>query len=193
MIEWLEQYLSQSSTTLLMVTHDRYFLDRVCNHIMELEEGNLFHHQGNYADYLEKRAERETNLQTEVYKAQQLMKKELEWLRRSPKARTTKSKSRIDAFQGIKEKAQTKTSKHELRLEVKMSRVGGKIIEMHQVSKSFAGNIMLDAFSHTFKKGSRIGIVGPNGVGKTTFLNLVTGRLEPDSGEFDYGSTTVFG
>ncbi|GJM27744.1 MAG: ABC transporter ATP-binding protein [Cyclobacteriaceae bacterium] len=193
MIEWLEQYLSKSSITLLMVTHDRYFLDRVCNHIMELDEGSLFHYRGNYAHFLEKKAEREANLQTEVHKAQQLMKKELEWLRRSPKARTTKSKSRIDAYQGIKEKAQTKTSKDSLRLEVKMSRVGGKIVEMHKVSKSFGTNLMLDTFSHTFKKGSRIGIVGPNGVGKSTFLNLVTGTLEADSGKIDYGATTVFG
>lgn len=193
MIEWLEKHLSQSAITLLMVTHDRYFLDEVCTHIIELDHGQLYHYRGNYAYFLEKKAERESRLETEVHKAQQLMKKELDWLRRSPKARTGKSKSRIDAFQGIKEKAQTKTRKEELRLEVKMSRVGGKILEMHQVSKSLGDALMLDAFSHTFKKGARIGIVGPNGVGKSTFLNLVTGTLMPDTGEIVHGSTTVFG
>jgi ATP-binding cassette subfamily F protein uup len=193
MIEWLEKHLSQSATTLLMVTHDRYFLDRVCNHIMELDEGNMFHHQGNYANYLETKAEREATLQSEVHKAQQLMEKELDWLRRSPKARTGKSKARIDAFQGIKEKAHTKTSKDQLQLAVKMSRVGGKILEMRQVSKHFDGNPMLKSFTHIFKKGARIGMVGPNGVGKSTFLNLVTGILSPDSGRIDYGANTVFG
>ncbi len=193
MIEWLEQFLSESSITLLMVTHDRYFLDRVCNQILELDGGNIYHHQGNYANYLEKKAEREATLQSEVHKAQQLMKKELAWLRRSPKARTGKSKSRIDAFQGIKEKAQIKTDNNQLRLEVKMSRVGGKILELDQVSKRFGDAVMVDTFSHTFKKGARIGIVGPNGVGKSTFLNLTTGALKPDSGKIDYGTTTVFG
>ena len=193
MIEWLEKYLSEPSVTLLMVTHDRYFLDEVCTQIMEIDQGQLYQYQGNYAYYLEKKAEREALLETEVHKAQQLMKKELEWLRRSPKARTGKSKSRIDAFQGIKEKAQTKTQKSELRLDVKMSRVGGKILEMHGVTKSFGDQLMLDGFSHVFKKGARIGIVGPNGVGKSTFLKLVTGALAPDAGEVDYGATTVFG
>jgi len=193
MIEWLEQFLSESSVTLLMVTHDRYFLDRVCNQIMELDGGRIYHHQGNYTNYLQSKAEREAILQSEVHKAQQLMKKELEWLRRSPKARTGKSKSRIDAFQGIKEKAQTNTQHAELRLETSMSRVGGKILELDQVSKRFGDKLMLDKFSHTFKKGARIEIVGPNGVGKSTFLNMITGSLKPDSGKVDYGTTTVFG
>jgi ATP-binding cassette subfamily F protein uup len=193
MIEWLEKYLSQSSVTLLMVTHDRYFLDEVCSRIIELDGGQMYHYQGNYAYFLKKKAERETRLETEKHKAQQLMKKELDWLRRSPKARTGKSKSRIDAFQGIKQKALTKTNQDELRLEARMSRVGGKIIEMHQVSKSFGDEVMLDGFSYTFKKGARLGIVGPNGVGKSTFLNLVTGAISPDSGNVDFGTTTVFG
>lgn len=193
MIEWLEKYLSKSSVTLLMVTHDRYFLDRVCNHIIELDEGNMYHHQGNYGYYLEKKAEREAVLQTEIGKAEKLMKKELEWIRRSPKARTTKSKSRIDAFHLIKQKALTKTVKDELRLEAKLSRVGGKILEMKQVSKSYGSNVIMEDFSHTFKKGARIGIVGKNGTGKSTFLNLLSGQIAPDSGEVDLGTTTVFG
>ena len=138
MIEWLEKHMSEPSVTLLMVTHDRYFLDEVCTQIMEIEQGQLYPYQGNYAYYLEKKAEREALLETEVHKAQQLMKKELEWLRRSPKARTGKSKSRIDAFQGIKEKAQTKTQKPELRLEVKMSRVGGKYWRCMESPKALA-------------------------------------------------------
>ena len=193
MIEWLEKHLSLSSITLLMVTHDRYFLDEVCNHIIELESGTMYQHRGNYAYYLEKRAARETALKTEVHKAQQLMKKELDWLRRSPKARTGKSKSRIDAFQGIQKKARIKTNKDELRLEVKMSRVGSKILEMKQVSKYFESRCVLNQFTHTFKKGARIGIVGPNGAGKSTFLNIVTGAVVPDSGTVDAGATTTFG
>ena len=193
MIEWLEKHLSLSSITLLMVTHDRYFLDEVCNHIIELDSGKMYRHRGNYAYYLEKRAARKTALESEVHKAQQLMKKELDWLRRSPKARTGKSKSRIDAFQGIQEKARTRTSKDELRLEVKMSRVGNKILEMNGVSKSFESHTILDQFTYTFKKGARIGIVGPNGAGKSTFLNIVTGIVEPDSGTVDAGTTTTFG
>jgi ATP-binding cassette subfamily F protein uup len=193
MIEWLEKYLSKSSVTLLMVTHDRYFLDRICNHIIELDEGNMYHHQGNYGYYLEKKAEREAVLQTEIGKAEKLLKKELEWIRRSPKARTTKSKSRIDAFHLIKQKALTKTVKDELRLEAKLSRVGGKILEMKQVTKSYGSNVIMEDFSHTFKKGARIGVVGRNGVGKSTFLNMISGREFPDSGEVDLGTTTVFG
>ena len=193
MIEWLEKYLSKSSVTLLMVTHDRYFLDRVCNHIIELDEGHLYHHKGNYGYYLEKKMEREAVLQTEIGKAEKLMKKELEWIRRSPKARTTKSKSRIDAFHLIKQKALTKTVKDELRLEAKLSRVGGKILEMSDVVKSYGDKLIIKQFSHTFKKGARIGIVGKNGVGKSTFLNLLSGQIIPDSGEIAIGATTVFG
>ncbi len=193
MIEWLEKFLSQSSVTLLMVTHDRYFLDRVCNHIIELDEGHLYHHKGNYGYYLEKKAEREAVLQTEIGKAEKLMKKELEWIRRSPKARTTKSKSRIDAFHQIKKKALSKTVKDELRLEAKLSRVGGKILEMKDVVKSYGDKLIIQQFSHTFTKGARIGIVGKNGAGKSTFLNLLSGQVAPDSGEVAIGATTVFG
>ena len=193
MIEWLEKFLSQSSVTLLMVTHDRYFLDRICNHIIELDEGHMYHHQGNYEYFLEKKAEREAVLQTEIGKAEKLMKKELEWMRRSPKARTTKSKSRIDAFHMIKKKALTKTVADELQLEAKMSRVGGKILEMKDVVKSYGDKQIIQQFSHTFKKGARIGIVGNNGTGKSTFLNLLSGQISPDSGEVSIGTTTVFG
>ncbi len=193
MIEWLEKYLSKSSVTLLMVTHDRYFLDRVCNHIIELDEGHMYHHNGNYGYYLEKKMERETVLMTEIDKAEKLMKKELEWIRRSPKARTTKSKSRIDAFHLIKKKALTKTVKDELRLEAKLSRVGGKILEMKDVVKSYGDKLIIKQFSHTFKKGARIGIVGKNGTGKSTFLNLLSGQIIPDSGEVSIGATTIFG
>jgi len=193
MIEWLETYLSKPSVTLVMVTHDRYFLDRVCNHIIELDEGHLYHHNGNYGYYLEKKMEREAVLQTEIGKAEKLMKKELEWMRRSPKARTTKSKSRIDAFHQIKKKAQTKTVNDELRLEANLSRVGGKILEMKDVTKTYGDKRIIQQFSHTFKKGARIGIVGKNGTGKSTFLNLLSGRLAPDSGEVVVGTTTVFG
>jgi ATP-binding cassette subfamily F protein uup len=193
MIEWLEKYLSQSSLTLLMVTHDRYFLDRICNHILELENAKLYHHKGNYAYFLEKRAERETVFKTEVDKAGKLLKKELEWMRRSPKARTTKAKSRINSFYEIKDKASKKTSKDELRLDIKMSRIGGKILEMKNVSKSFGDLKILEGFTHTFKKGERIGIVGKNGVGKSTFLNLILGTQKQDSGKINIGDTTIFG
>ncbi len=193
MIEWLEKYLNQQNITLLMVTHDRYFLDRICNHILELHEGKLYHHNGNYAFFLEKRAEREEVLKTEIGKAKQLMKKELEWMRRSPKARGTKAKSRITAFYETKEKASTKISKEELKLDVKMSRVGGKILEMKNVQKAYGDLKILNGFSHTFKKGERIGIVGKNGMGKSTFLNILSGREEADYGKINVGDTTVFG
>jgi len=193
MIEWLEKYLSQSSVTLLMVTHDRYFLDRICNHIIELQDGKMYHHKGNYAYFLEKKAEREAAFKTEISKAGTLMKKELEWMRRSPKARTTKAKSRISSFYEIKEKASTKIDKSELRLEVKMSRIGGKIVEMKHIAKSYGDKQIMKGFSHTFKKGERIGIVGNNGVGKTTFLNILTGLEKADYGKLNIGETTVFG
>ena len=193
MIEWLEKYLQQQKITLLMVTHDRYFLDRVCNHILELEGGKLYHHRGNYAYFLEKREERETAFDVEVSKAGKLMKKELEWIRRSPKARTTKSKSRITNFEKIKVKANSKTAKQELNLEIKMSRVGGKILELKKVRKSFGNLSILDGFDYRFKKGERIGIVGRNGVGKSTFLNILTGVEPADSGKVNPGETIVYG
>lgn len=193
MIEWLEKYLQQQKITLLMVTHDRYFLDRVCNHILELEDGKLYHHTGNYAYFLEKRAEREAVYNTELSKANKLMKKELEWMRRSPKARTTKSKARITNFDNIKEKATNKKVTQELNLEIKMSRIGGKILELKKIYKSYHKIDILKGFDYTFKKGERIGIVGKNGVGKSTFLNILTGNETVDSGKVNVGETIVYG
>ena len=193
MIEWLEKYLQQQKITLLMVTHDRYFLDRVCNHILELEDGKLYHHTGNYAYFLEKRAEREAVYNTELSKANKLMKKELEWMRKSPKARTTKSKARITNFDNIKEKATNKKVTQELNLEIKMSRIGGKILELKKIYKSYNQIDILKGFDYIFKKGERIGIVGKNGVGKSTFLNILTGNVTVDSGKVNIGETIVYG
>ena len=193
MIEWLEKFLQQQKITLLMVTHDRYFLDRVCNHILELEDGRLYHHTGNYAFFLEKRAERETIYDTNLSKTGKLLKKELEWMRRSPKARTTKSKARIANFKNIKEKASKKKVKHELNLEIKMSRIGGKILELKKVYKSYGDLKILNGFDYTFKKGERIGIVGKNGVGKSTFLDILTQNESADSGKVNVGETIVYG
>ena len=193
MIEWLEEYLKNQNITLLMITHDRYFLDRVCNHILELEDGKLYHHKGNYSYFLVKRDERESNFNVELSKAGRLMKKELEWIRKSPKARTTKSKARVDNFEVIKTKASSKKIKQELKLEVKMSRVGGKILELKKVYKSYGDLKILTGFDYTFKNGERIGIIGENGVGKSTFLNIITQSLKPDSGKINIGETIVYG
>ena len=193
MIEWLEKYLAQQKITLLMVTHDRYFLENVCNHILELENGQLYHHKGNYSYFLEKRTERENNFDVEIQKAGKLMKKELEWVRRSPKARTTKSKSRLQSFEKIKEKANSGRKKSDLKLEVKMSRVGGKILEIKNIQKSYGDICILDGFTYTFKKGERIGILGSNGVGKSTFLNILTGKEKADGGKINIGETINFG
>ena len=193
MIEWLEKYLQQQNITLLMVTHDRYFLERVCNHIFELEGGNLYHHKGNYSYFLEKRDERESNFDVEISKAKKLMKKELDWIRRSPKARTTKSKARIDNFNNIKKKANSKKVKQELNIDVKMGRIGGKILELININKSFNELNILKGFDYTFKKGERIGILGKNGVGKSTFLNIITGIETPDSGKINLGETINYG
>lgn len=193
MIEWLEKYLSQQNVTLLMVTHDRYFLDNVSNQILEMDNGKLYHHKGSYAYFLEKKAEREEVFRTETGRAVQLMKKELEWMRRQPKARTTKSKSRIEAFYEIEEKAKGGPKEAELRLEVKMNRIGGKVLEIKKLSKSYGDKVMLKGFDYTFKKGERIGIVGKNGAGKTTFLNLITGLEQPDGGKINTGDTIVMG
>ena len=193
MIEWLEDYLKNENITLLMITHYRYFLDRVCNHILELEDGKLYHHKGNYSYFLLKRDERESNFNVELSKAGRLMKKELEWIRKSPKARTTKSKARVDNFEVIKTKATSKKIKQELKLEVKMSRVGGKILELKKVYKSYGDLKILSGFDYTFKNGERIGIIGRNGVGKSTFLNIITQSLEADSGKINVGETIVYG
>ncbi|MBK0404613.1 ABC-F family ATP-binding cassette domain-containing protein [Adhaeribacter sp. BT258] len=192
-IEWLENLLSTQQQTLLMVTHDRYFLDKVATEIAELDGGQVYSYKGNYAYFLEKKAEREEMAGAEVDKARNLMRKELEWMRRQPKARGTKSKSRIDAFYETKEKAAGKASGPGLELSVKTTRQGGKIMEVSHISKSFGGKKLIDDFSYVFKKQDRIGIIGPNGMGKSTLLNMLTGKLEPDSGEIDRGQTTVFG
>lgn len=193
MIEWLESYLAKSAITLLMITHDRYFLDRVCNHIIEIDGGNLYHHDGNYGYYLQKKAERQEVEQVEFGKAGQLYKKELEWMRRAPKARTTKSKSRIEAFYDVEDRAKRKTDGPEIRLEVNMTRMGNKIIELISIRKQFGDNVILRDFSYSFSRGERIGVIGKNGVGKSTFLNVLTGKVAADSGKIDKGSTIVFG
>jgi ABC transport system ATP-binding/permease protein len=193
MIEWLETTLAKSNMTLLMVTHDRYFLDRVCNHILELDDGTLYHHKGNYQYYLEKKAERQEVEKTQAAKAGQLMKKELEWMRRGPKARTTKSKSRIQAFYETKEKAEAYQEEDDIRLEAGMARLGSKILELRDVNKRYGELVILDDFSYSFTKGERIGIIGPNGAGKSTFLKIITGEEPADSGEVIKGETIVFG
>tara|TARA_Y100000589_G_scaffold331632_1_gene386041 strand:- start:1440 stop:3314 length:1875 start_codon:yes stop_codon:yes gene_type:complete len=193
MIEWLENFLKSQNVTLLMITHDRYFLDRVCNHILELEDGKLYHHKGNYGYFLIKRDERETTFNTEISKAGRLMKKELDWIRKTPQARTTKSKARVSNFDKIKEKANSKKVKQELNLEVKMSRVGGKILELKKVYKAYDDLKILSGFDYTFKNGERIGIIGDNGVGKSTFLNIITQKETPDSGKINIGETIIYG
>lgn len=193
MIEWLEAWLSRSTLTLLMVTHDRYFLDRVCDHIIEIDTGRLYHHRGNYSHYLEKKAERLEIEETQRGKAFQLYRRELEWIRRSPKARTSKSKSRIDAFYQTEKRAKQKREDGVLRLETATRRMGGKILEMENVTKRFGETIILGGFSHEFQRGERVGILGRNGVGKSTFLNILTGEEAIDSGRIDRGATMVFG
>ncbi len=193
MIEWLEKHLANDSTTLFMVTHDRYFLDTVCNQILELADGKLYRHKGNYAYFLEKRAEREAIFDKSIDKANKLLKQELEWMRRMPQARTTKAKSRIDAFYDLEKTVAGKRSKDQLSLDVKMSRVGGKILELKVIRKGYENLKLIDGFTYTFKKGDRVGIVGPNGIGKSTLLNLMIGAEKPDSGKVNIGQTTVFG
>jgi len=193
MIEWLEEYLSRSNLTLLMVTHDRFFLDRVCTRIFELSLGKLYQYQGNYEYFLDKRTAREDLRKVEAHRAGRLMKRELEWLRRMPKARTGKSKSRIDAFQDIKAKAQLEEEGGELVLQVKSPRLGGKIMEIEEMSKRYASLTIIDKLSYKFSRGERLGIIGRNGTGKTTFLNLITGLELCDSGMVITGETLVQG
>jgi len=192
-IEWLENYLSGQNITLIMVTHDRYFLDNVANTIIELDKGKLYTYKGNYAYFLEKKSEREDILKAEVSKARNLLKKELEWMRRQPKARGTKAKYRIEAFHELKDKASQNLKKERMELDIQKTRQGGKIIELYNVSKSYGDKKMVDDFSYIFKKKDRIGIVGSNGVGKSTFLDLLTGKSKPDSGEILPGETTKLG
>jgi ATP-binding cassette subfamily F protein uup len=192
-IEWLEKLLTEGSKTILMVTHDRYFLDNVCNEILEIDRGKIIPYVGNYGYYLEKKAEREASDEATFQKNSNLLRKELEWMRRQPKARGTKSKSRIDAFYDLESKTKDRGAKENVELSVKVSRQGNKIMEMHGISKGFNGNTYIKDFSYTFKKGDRIGLAGKNGSGKSTLLNLITGGLQPDSGEIVKGETTVIG
>ncbi len=193
MIEWLEAFFAKENMTLFMVTHDRYFLERVCNEIIELDEGQLYSYKGNYSYYLEKREARIEREAVETGKAKQLFKKELDWMRRQPKARTTKSKSRIDDFADIKHRAHQRRNDHEVLLELNMERLGSKILEFHKVSKAFKDKVILNGFDYTFKKGERVGIIGKNGTGKTTFLNLLTQTTQPDAGKVVKGDTIKFG
>jgi ATP-binding cassette subfamily F protein uup len=193
MIEWLESYFKQENYTILMVTHDRYFLDRVCNEIIELDNGELYTYKGNYSYYIEKKQERLMIEQTTQEKAQQLFKKELNWMRRQPKARTTKSKSRIDDFYQIKEVAMNRRKDHQVELEINMERLGTKIVELHKISKSFGDKHLISNFSYNFLKGERLGVIGKNGTGKSTFLNMITGQLAPDSGKVVVGETVKIG
>lgn len=192
-IEWLENYLSGQNITLIMVTHDRYFLDAVATEIIELDRGQLFRYKGNYAYFLEKKAEREEILKVEVNKARQLLKKELEWMRRQPRARGTKAKYRIDAYYELEKKASQNLKKDKLELDFKEARQGGKILEVEHISKSYGDHVIIEDFSHVFKKKDRIGVVGKNGVGKSTFLDILTGNLPPDRGDVTRGVTTKFG
>ncbi|GBF19624.1 MULTISPECIES: ABC-F family ATP-binding cassette domain-containing protein [Arenibacter] len=193
MIEWLEQYFAKENMTLFMVTHDRYFLERVCNEIIELDNGQLYSYKGNYSYYLEKKEARIEQEAVEQHKSKILFKKELDWMRRQPKARTTKSKSRIDDFHTIKEKASQRRKEHEVQLEINMERMGSKIVELHKISKSFPNKPILDKFEYNFLKGERIGIIGKNGTGKSTFLNILSGTVQPDSGKVIIGETIKFG
>ncbi len=192
-IEWLEEFLRIGNKTILLVTHDRYFLDNVCNEVAELENGKVYTYKGNYSYYLEKKAEREAMDASSLEKNLNLLRKELEWMRRQPKARTTKSKSRIDSFYDLSEKTKNGPSKNSVELNVKIALQGNKIIELHHVDKSFDDKNIIHDFSYVFKKGDRIGVAGKNGMGKSTFLNLVTQQILPDKGKVIVGETTVFG
>ena len=193
MIEWLEDFLSRQRLAILMVTHDRYFLDHVCQDILEIDNSRLYHYRGTYDYYLQKKAERQHNERVEVEKAKSLYRTELDWMRRMPQARGTKAQARIDAFYELEEKAHTRFDESRPQLTVKTERIGGKILEMYNVCKSYDGVKLVDDYSYTFKKGEKIGIVGPNGIGKSTFLNLITEQLRPDSGRIIVGQTIRFG
>jgi len=193
MIIWLEKYLQRCKSTLLMVTHDRYFLDRVCNDIIEIDDGKLFRYKGNYSYFLEKREERIQFENTVIEKAQNILRTELEWMRRMPKARTTKSKSRIESFYDIKEIASGKRKERDMRLDLKETRLGKKILEINYISKKYGDIDLLENFEYIFKRNERIGIVGKNGCGKTTLLNMIAGLIPPDSGTIDVGETVSMG
>ena len=193
MIEWLESYFAKENITLFMVTHDRYFLERVCNEILELDQGELHSYKGNYSYYLDKRKDRVERQAIEHGKVKQLFKKELSWMRKQPKARTTKSKSRIDDFKEIKRLAHQRRVEHEVQLELNMERLGTKIVELVKVSKSYEDKIILDQFNYMFQRGERVGIIGKNGTGKSTFLDILTGKTGPESGKIIIGDTIKFG
>ena len=193
MVEWMEHFLNKENTTLLLVTHDRYFLDTVCQEIWELDQGQLYTYKGDYANYLEKKAARMESEAASHSKIRNLYKRELEWVRKQPRARTTKSKSRLDQFTTIEKKAKQTTQDQQLQLSMKMTRLGGKILELKKVYKSHGDLHLLKGFDYTFKKGERIGIVGPNGVGKSTFINIIQGLEAADSGKINVGETVVFG
>ncbi|WCM41859.1 ABC-F family ATP-binding cassette domain-containing protein [Flavobacterium sp. CBA20B-1] len=193
MIEWLEDYFAKENITLFMVTHDRFFLERVCNEIIELDNGKIYQYKGNYSYYLQKKEERIASENASIDKAKNLFVKELDWMRRQPKARTTKSKSRQDDFYVIKEKAHSRRKEHQLELEINMERMGSKVIEMHNVSLAFNDKIILKNFDYLFNRGERIGIIGKNGTGKSTFLNILTQTIQPDSGKVVIGDTIKVG
>jgi ATP-binding cassette subfamily F protein uup len=193
MVEWLEHYLNKEKVSLLLVTHDRYFLDEVCNEIWEIDNSQLFTYKGDYQNYLEKKAARIESDVASIDKARNLFRKELEWMRKQPRARTTKSKSRQDNFYEVEAKAKRKIEDQQLQLEMKMNRLGGKIIEIKKAYKSFGDKKILNGFDYTFKKGERLGVIGKNGVGKSTFLNMIQGLEEPDSGKINIGETIIFG
>jgi len=193
MVEWLEHYLNQEKVTLLLVTHDRYFLDNVCNEIWEMDGSDLHTYKGNYENYLEKKAARIENESSSIEKARNTYRKELEWMRKQPKARTTKSKSRQDNFYVVEAKAKQRIEDQQVELQVKMNRLGGKIAELKKVYKNYGEKIILKGFDYTFKKGERLGVVGKNGVGKSTFINILQGIEQPDSGKVNIGETVIFG
>jgi len=193
MVEWLEHYLNKENVTLLLVTHDRYFLDNVCEEVWELENSKLYFHKGDYENFLEKKALREESEAASIDKARNLYRKELEWMRKQPKARTTKSKSRIDNFYEVEKRAKQQLQEQQLQLQSKMNRLGGKTVELKKVYKSYGEKIILKGFDYTFKKGERVGIVGRNGTGKSTFVNIIQGIEKPDNGKINIGDTVVFG
>ncbi|MEY4217162.1 MAG: hypothetical protein RLZZ68_1618, partial [Bacteroidota bacterium] len=193
MIEWLESYLSSTNATVFMVTHDRYFLESVCDVILELDEKNLYKYNGNFSYYLYKKAERQEQLASSIEKAQNTFRSELEWIRKQPKARGTKQKARIDAFLEVKETASQKIKNDSMELLVKMERLGTKIVEFHKVSKAFGDKTLLQSFSYNFQRQERMGIVGNNGTGKTTFVKMLLGEVAPDSGKVVVGDTLFFG
>ncbi|MEM0938201.1 MAG: ABC-F family ATP-binding cassette domain-containing protein [Bacteroidota bacterium] len=192
-IEWLENHLATANLTLLMVTHDRYFLDRVTNEILEIDRGEIHRYQGNYREYLEKKAARMEMEVTSISKAKNLFKKELEWMRRQPKARGTKAKYRVDAFQDIKEKAHREKGTQKMEVNLTGERQGKKILALHHISKAYNKQRLIANFSYVFRKKEKVGIIGPNGVGKSTFLNILSQKIQPDSGELEIGQTTRFG